>query len=79
MAIVAKAVLDPAKGDLISWSEYRNGRRRTYTGKVVTVHADRWLVKVGPGRLHDLRRPAWEATGVIVESAVKPQLVLVTA
>ncbi len=71
-----RAGYSPAKGDVIRWSEVRNGRRQTYQGKVQTTHADRWLVMVGPGRLHSLTRPAWDATGVVVEAAAHRRLVL---
>lgn len=71
-------VATPERGDTIRWTEHQPGSKpRIYTGEVQTVHPDRWLVKVGPGKLHDLRRPAWEATGEIVASA--PQQVLVAA
>ncbi len=78
VATIAKAVRDPRKGDVISWSELRNGRRQTYSGKVQTVHPDRWLVMVGPGRLHSLAREDWEATGEITQP-VPVRLALVTA
>ncbi len=77
MASLAEAVRDPAKGDTIRWSEHRNGRNRTYAGKVQTAHPDRWLVMVGPGRLHSLARADWDATGVVVETS-RPRMVAVS-
>jgi len=68
----------PCEGDKVRWSERRNGRRQTYTGTVLHAHSDRWLVKVGPGRLHNLTRPVWDATGVVVESS-RPRLVAVSS
>jgi hypothetical protein len=54
---------DPRQGDTIRWYD----GRRQHTGTVHIAHANRWLVKVGPGALYNLRRPAWEASGEFVE------------
>lgn len=69
---------DPRKGDKITWTERRNGRKHTYAGAVHATHPNRWLVNLGGGKYYSLGRVAWDATGEIVETT-RPRLVAVAS